>query len=74
METEIAVKLAPNSLQTQAQLGFILMQLKRWEEARAALQRALNVGANGASRIPRGMGTRVEERAGRALTIAARQE
>ncbi len=40
-EIEIAVKLAPNSLQTQAQLGFILMQLKRPDEAHAALQRAL---------------------------------
>jgi 4-amino-4-deoxy-L-arabinose transferase-like glycosyltransferase len=42
-EAEIAVKLAPDSLQTQAQLGFILMQLKRPDEARTALQRALTL-------------------------------
>ena len=40
-EAEMAVKLASDSLQTQAQLGFILMQLKRADEARAPLQRAL---------------------------------
>jgi hypothetical protein len=40
-EAEIAASLAPDSVQTQAQLGFILLQLKRPAEARPALQRAL---------------------------------
>jgi tetratricopeptide (TPR) repeat protein len=40
-EARLAVALAPESLQTQAQLGFILLQLKHPEEAHQALQRAL---------------------------------
>ena len=40
-EARLAVALAPESLQTQAQLGFILLQLKRTDEAHQALQRAL---------------------------------
>ena len=42
-EAQLAVALAPESLQTQAQLGFILLQLKRPEEAHQALQRALTL-------------------------------
>ena len=42
-EAQTAVQLAPNSAQTQAELGFLLMKLKRPEEARQALQRALTV-------------------------------
>lgn len=40
-EAQTAVQLAPNSVETQAQLGFLLMQMKRAEEGRAALERAL---------------------------------
>jgi len=40
-EAQLAVALAPDSVQTQAQLGFILMQLKRTDEARRHLQRGL---------------------------------
>ena len=42
-EAQLAVALAPDSVQTQAQLGFILMQLKRTDEARPRLQRALTL-------------------------------
>jgi len=42
-EAQLAVALAPDSVQTQAQLGFILMQLKRPDEARGHLQRALTI-------------------------------
>jgi hypothetical protein len=40
-EAQIAVSLAPESVQTQTQLGEVLSQLKRPEEARQAFQRAL---------------------------------
>jgi 4-amino-4-deoxy-L-arabinose transferase-like glycosyltransferase len=42
-EAQLAVALAPESLPTQAQLGFILLQLKRPEEAHQAVQRALTL-------------------------------
>ncbi len=42
-EAQLAVALAPDSVQTQAQLGFILMQMKRTDEARPRLQRALTL-------------------------------
>lgn len=42
-EAQTAVQLAPNSMQTQARLGFLLMQSGRQEEGRRALQRALTI-------------------------------
>lgn len=41
VEAQIAVELAPKSLQTQARLGFLLMRVGRHEEGLQALQRAL---------------------------------
>jgi hypothetical protein len=43
-EARTAVGLAPDSLQAQAHLGFLLMQMKRPAEAREHLQRALHLG------------------------------
>jgi tetratricopeptide (TPR) repeat protein len=42
-EAQIAVQLAPNSMQTQARLGFLLIQSGRQGEGRQALQRALTI-------------------------------
>ena len=41
IEAQTAVQLAPNSLQTQARLGFLLLKLDRQDEGHQALQRAL---------------------------------
>jgi hypothetical protein len=40
-EAQLAVALAPDSIQTQSGLGFLLLQLKRQDEAREHLQKAL---------------------------------
>jgi len=40
-EAQTAAQLAPNSMQAQATLGFLLLKLNRPEEARPALRRAL---------------------------------
>ena len=40
-EAQLAVALAPASIQTQSGLGFLLLQLKRPDEAREHLQKAL---------------------------------
>jgi tetratricopeptide (TPR) repeat protein len=40
-KAQTAVQLAPNSMQAQASLGFLLLRLNRPEDARPALQRAL---------------------------------
>jgi len=42
-EAQTAVQLAPNSMQTQARLAFLLIQSGRQEEGRHALQRALTI-------------------------------
>lgn len=42
-EAQIAVQLAPRSLQTQARLGFLLTQSGRQDEGRQTLQRALTI-------------------------------
>lgn len=42
-EAQTAVQLAPNSLQTQARLGFLLMKSGRPEEGQQALERALTI-------------------------------
>ena len=42
-EAQTAVQLAPNSMQTQARLAFLLIQSGRQEEGRQALQRALTI-------------------------------
>jgi hypothetical protein len=42
-EAEAAVTLAPNSVQTQAELGEILTRLNRPDQAREAFQRALSI-------------------------------
>jgi hypothetical protein len=42
-EAEAAVTLAPNSVQTQAELGEILTRLSRPDQAREAFQRALSI-------------------------------
>ena len=42
-EAQTAVQLAPNSLQTQARLGLLLMQSGRQDEGRQTLQRALTI-------------------------------
>jgi tetratricopeptide (TPR) repeat protein len=42
-EARIAVALSPESLQTQAQLGFLLMQMNRSDEAHTSLQKALTL-------------------------------
>ena len=42
-EAQTAVQLAPKSVPTQAQLGFILMQMNRPSEARPVLQEALSL-------------------------------
>ena len=42
-EAQMAVQLAPNSLQTNAELGFLLLQANHTEEGRQALQRALTL-------------------------------
>jgi len=42
-EAQTAVQLAPNSLQTQARLGFLLMKFGRQDEAHQRLQRALAI-------------------------------
>jgi hypothetical protein len=42
-EAQTAAQLAPNSLQTQARLGFLLLRLGRQDEGRQALQRALTI-------------------------------
>jgi 4-amino-4-deoxy-L-arabinose transferase-like glycosyltransferase len=42
-EAQTAVQLAPDSLQTQARLGFVLLKLGRRGEGRQALQRALTI-------------------------------
>jgi hypothetical protein len=42
-EAQAAVNLAPESVQTQAQLGQILMRLNRVDEARASFRRALSL-------------------------------
>jgi 4-amino-4-deoxy-L-arabinose transferase-like glycosyltransferase len=41
-EAQTAVQLAPDSVQTQAELGFLLLQMKRPDEGRQALERALS--------------------------------
>lgn len=41
LEAQTAAQLAPTSVETQAQLGFLLMRMKRTEEGRAALTKAL---------------------------------
>ena len=43
VEAQLAVQLAPDSVQTQAELGDVLMKLNRRDEAHAAFQRALNL-------------------------------
>ena len=42
-EAQTAVQLAPNSLQTQARIGFLLMQTGRRDEGLQTLQRALTI-------------------------------
>ncbi|PYV76577.1 MAG: hypothetical protein DMG97_03895 [Acidobacteria bacterium] len=40
-ETQLAVALAPDSIQTQSGFGYLLLKLKRPDEAREHLQKAL---------------------------------
>jgi tetratricopeptide (TPR) repeat protein len=42
-EAQTAVQLAPNSLQTQARLGFLLLKSGRQDEGQQTLQRALTI-------------------------------
>jgi len=42
-EAQTAVQLAPDSMQTQAQLGFLLMKVGRQNEGLQTLQRALAI-------------------------------